>query len=100
MQQRGQRFNGPWKETLLDAFGKERTDPCSLVWTVTRLSDLEISSCPLLQQSREQSAGEADDQAQEPQGIHPYCVGWRREWGWCSREGTGNTWVDGSLISI
>ena len=44
----GQGIDGPWQETLLDAFGKESTDSCSLVWSVSRLSDLEISSCPLL----------------------------------------------------
>ncbi len=48
MQQRGQCLNRPRKKKLLDPFSKERTDPCSLVWTVTWLSDLEVSSCPLL----------------------------------------------------
>ena len=49
VEERGQRIDGPWKETLLDAFSEERTDTRSLVWLVSRLSDLEISSCPLLQ---------------------------------------------------
>ena len=44
----GQGIHDPWQETLLDAFGKERTDSCSLVRAVSRLSDFEISSCPLL----------------------------------------------------
>ena len=29
-----QYFDRPWKETLLDAFGKERTDSRPFVWTV------------------------------------------------------------------
>ena len=49
VKKRGQGIDGPRKETLLDAFGKKRTDTRSLVWLVSRLSDLEISSCPLLQ---------------------------------------------------
>ena len=49
VEERRQGIDGPWKETLLDAFSKERTDARSLVWLVSRLSDLEISSCPLLQ---------------------------------------------------
>ena len=49
VKKRGQGIDSPWKETLLDAFGKKRTDACALVWLVSRLSDLEISSCPLLQ---------------------------------------------------
>jgi hypothetical protein len=103
VEKRGQCFDRPWKETLLDTFGKERTDPCSLVWTVTRLSDLEISSCPLLQQRRKQSTGKADDQAQEPKRVDPNCIVWWREWGWGSREGTrnvGSIWVGKRLIDI
>ena len=49
VEKRGQRIDGPWQETLLDAFGKECANTRSLVWLVSRLSDLEISSCPLLQ---------------------------------------------------
>ena len=49
MEKGWQHFDRPWKETLLDAFGKESTDPRPLVWTVTWLSDLDISSRPLLQ---------------------------------------------------
>ena len=49
VEKRGQGIDGPRQETLLDAFGKKRTDACALVWLVSRLSDLEISSCPLLQ---------------------------------------------------
>ena len=49
VEKRGQGIDGPWKETLLDAFCKKSTDARSLVWLVSRLSDLEISSCPLLQ---------------------------------------------------
>ena len=45
----GQGIDGPWQETLLHTFGEERTNTRSLVWLVSRLSDLEISSCPLLQ---------------------------------------------------
>ena len=44
-----QGLNGPWKETLLDAFGKKCTDARSLVWFASQLSDPEISPCPLLQ---------------------------------------------------
>ena len=49
VEKRGQGINGPWQETLLDTFGKKCTDARSLVWAVSRLSNLEISSCPLLQ---------------------------------------------------
>ena len=49
VEKRGQGIDSPWKQTLLHAFGKKRTDACSLVRLVSRLSDLEISSCPLLQ---------------------------------------------------
>ena len=49
VKKRGQGIDGPWKETLLDAFCKKSTDARPLVWLVSRLSDLEISSCPLLQ---------------------------------------------------
>ena len=49
VEKRGQGIDGPWKETLLDAFCEKRADARSLVWLVSRLSDLEISSCPLLQ---------------------------------------------------
>ena len=49
VEKRGQRIDGPWQETLLHTFGEERTNARSLVWLVSRLSDLEISSCPLLQ---------------------------------------------------
>ena len=49
VEKRRQGIDGPWKETLLDAFGKKRTDARPLMWLVSRLSDLEISSCPLLQ---------------------------------------------------
>jgi hypothetical protein len=49
VKKRGQGIDSPWKETLLDAFCEKRADARSLVWLVSRLSDLEISSCPLLQ---------------------------------------------------
>ena len=49
VEKRGQSIDGPRQETLFDAFGKKRTNACALVWLVSRLSDLEISSCPLLQ---------------------------------------------------
>ena len=49
VEKRGQGIDGPRKKTLRDAFGKKRTDARSLVWTISGLSDLEISSCPLLQ---------------------------------------------------
>ena len=51
------------------------------VRTVTWLGDLEISSCPLLQQGRKQSTGNTDHEAQEPKGIHPNRIGWRRKRG-------------------
>ena len=84
MEKCGQRFNRPWKETFLDALGKERTDPCSLVWTVPRLSNLEISSCPLLQKGREQSTSKADHQGHEPKSVHPNRIVRWREWRWGS----------------
>ena len=46
-------FRCPRKEKPLNPFGKERADPRSLARAVTRLDDLEVSSCPLLQKSRE-----------------------------------------------
>ena len=82
VEKRGQGIDGPWQETLFDTFGKKCTNARSLVWAVSRLSDFEISSCPLLKQRRKQSAGEADYQAQEPKRIHPNCVVWWRERGW------------------
>jgi hypothetical protein len=34
---------------LVNAVGKERTDPCSLVWTAMYgLGDREVSPCPLV----------------------------------------------------
>ena len=83
-------FDCPWKEKLLNTFGKECTDPCSPVWTVARLSDLQISSSPLLQQGCEEGTCKADHQAQEPKRIYPHCIVWWRERGWGSREGTRN----------
>ena len=103
MQKRGQGIDSPWQETLLDAFGKKRTDARSLVGTISRLSDLEISSCPLLKQRRKQCAGEADYQAHEPKCIHPNCVVWWREGGWGKRKGSRNggaIGVDRCLINI
>ena len=44
-----QGIDSPRQETLLDAFCKKRTDARTLMWLVSRLSDLEILSCPLLQ---------------------------------------------------
>ena len=103
VEKRGQCLDCPWEEKLLNSFGEEGTDSSSLVWTVTQVSDLEISSCPLLQQRREQSAGKANHQAQEPKCIHPDRIGWWREWGWGSREGTRNVRsirVSKSLIDV
>ena len=74
-----QYLDRPWKETLVDAFEKERTDPCSLMGLVTRLSKLEISSSPLLQEGREESTGKTDYQAQEPKRVYPHRVVWWRE---------------------
>ena len=85
MEKRGQCIDGPWQETLIDAFGEERSDTCSLVRTVSRLSDLEISSGPLLQERCKEGAGKADHQAHEPKRIDPNCVIWWREGGWGGR---------------
>ena len=87
VEERGQGIDGPWQETLLDAFSEERTDACALVWLVSRLSDLEISSCPLLQERRKQSTSEANYQAHEPKCIDPNCMDWWREGGWGKRRG-------------
>ena len=53
---------------FLTPSAKNATNSCSLEWTVTltRLGDLEVSSCPLpLQQGRRQGISKADHQAQE-----------------------------------
>ena len=85
----GHGLNGPWQETPIDTFGKERTDPRSLIWTVSRLSDPKISSCPLVYQRCKESTGKADGQAQEPKRIDPNSVVWWGEGGW---ERRGRSW--------
>ena len=86
VEKRGQGIDGPWQETLLDTFGKERTDPRSFVWSVPGgLSDLEISSRPLLQERCKEGTGKADHQAHEPKRVDPNCVVWWREGGWRRR---------------
>jgi len=69
--------------------------------TVTRLGHPEISSRPLLEQSREQSTGKTYEQAQEPKRVDPNGILWSSEGG--SEEGTRDirsTWVGNSLIDI
>ena len=88
MKKRGQGIDGPWQETLVDAFGKERSDTCSLVRTVSRLSDLEISSGPLLQERGKEGTGKADHQAHEPKRVDPNCVVWWGEGEWGRRRGS------------
>ena len=103
MKKRRQGIDGPWKETLLDTFGKKRTDARALVWLVSRLSDLEIPSCPLLQQRRMKGTGKADYQAHEPKCIDPNCVVWWGEGGWGTGRGSRNggaIGIDRSLIDI
>ena len=66
------------------------------------LSDLEVSSGPLLQQGREQSRGKTYRQAQEPKRVHPNGIGGWRKWWWGGREGTRNIgpiWVGETLIN-
>ena len=103
MEKRWHYFDREWEKTLLDTFGKERTQFCSLIGAVTRVGHLEVSSSPLLQKCCEQCAGKADHQAHEPKCIHPDGIVRWREWGWWSGEGTryiGCTWVNRSLINI
>ena len=71
MKQRGQRLDGPGKMQLLDALCKERADARTLVGAVARLRHAEVSAGPLLQRGGQQRAGEADDEAAEPQRIVP-----------------------------
>ena len=100
MEKSWQYFDRPWKETFLDAFCKERTDPCSLVWTVARLGNLEVSSSPLLQKGREQCTSKTDHQGHEPQCIHPNCIVRWGEWRWRNGQGFGHIWVNRSLINV
>jgi hypothetical protein len=60
MYQCGQHFDYHQNVTLLDAFGKERTTFSPFVETGTCLSDLEVSSSPLLPQRREESTANTD----------------------------------------
>ena len=83
----GQQFDCPWKEKFINTFGKEGANPGTLVWSVTRLSDFDISSCPLLQEGREKSTGKTDHQAQEPESVHPNGIVWWGKWWRGRREG-------------
>jgi hypothetical protein len=50
--------------------------------------------------TRELSARDTDDQAQEPKRIDSNCVVWLYEWGRGGREGARFIWVNRSLIDI
>ena len=100
MEKCGQCFKRPRDVKPLDAFGKECTNPRSLVRTVIWLGDLEISLRSFLQKVCKQGASKSDNQTQEPKRIDPNCIGWWREWGWGSREGTRCIRINRSQIRI
>ena len=81
MQQRGQGLDRPRKVQLVDALGKVRPNTRPLERTVPGMSDSKVSTSPLLQQSRQQCAREAHEQAQKPERVDPDGRYRRRELG-------------------
>lgn len=85
MKQRGQGLDGPRQMQLLYALGEKRADPRALVGAVAGLRrHADVSASPLLQRSGQQSAGETDHEAGEPECVVP--DGGR---GWLERRGIG-----------
>jgi len=87
MQEGGQRFNCPGKVKLVNAFKKKCANLASLMCTVSWLRYPDISTSPLLQHCRQQSAHKADDQAQEPEQVDPHGVMRWGECGWVGKRG-------------
>ena len=87
MEKRRQGFYSPGKMQLFDAFGEERADARTLVRAVSRAGDLDVSARPLMQQRRQERAGQAHSQAQEPERVDPDGVPRWLERGWTSQGG-------------
>src|SRR5882757_7469143 len=73
---------------LVYSVGKEFTHTRLLLWTAPcRLSNTDISTCPLMHRCCQQSTANAHNQAQEPEHIYPDNISRGRERGWFSNRG-------------
>ena len=71
MQEQGHGLNGPVHVGPLDAVKYVCSYTCAFMRCTTVLSELQISSGPLLQERRGKRGGKSKDQTEEPQDINP-----------------------------
>ncbi len=71
MQEQGDCLDRPVHVGPLDTIEHVRPDACALMRRTTALNELQISSSPLLYESRGKRRGKAKDQTEEPQDVDP-----------------------------
>jgi hypothetical protein len=59
MEEGGQRLDRPRDAQLNKTFSKKRANPGSFMWSVPQLSNLDVSTYPMLQQCREKGTSKA-----------------------------------------